>query len=189
MLDLLNLRNFLSLDPVPKNTKIICLWFQTMKNDWVWRKSFGRFITIFNISVDIIRVLFFQLLSIFNKLGCKFESFFTEELRSLSSSLIRYVHLFILDYTLKYAKRLVTKLQGMGQCTYVVWRYNWPLQIHCNPRLSLGANTLISNGWMTRNHSRSQKIYVSWYSFCILGENFDRTSEDKELLLPRSWSS
>ena len=48
----------------------------------------------------------FSTSTIFNKLGCKFESFFTEELKSLSSSLIRYVHLFILDYTLKYAKRL-----------------------------------------------------------------------------------
>ena len=33
-------------------------WFQTMENDWVWRKFFERFITILNVSVDIVGVFF-----------------------------------------------------------------------------------------------------------------------------------
>ena len=100
--------NFLSLYPFPKKTKILCFWFQTMKNDWVWRKVFERFITILNISVDIIRVLFFQLVSILEKLDSKFESFFTEELKIYNNTLIRYLHLFILNYPLQYSIRLVT---------------------------------------------------------------------------------
>ena len=54
LLDLLSLSNFLSLDPVPRKTKIICFWFQMMKNHWVWRKFFGRFITILIVSSDIV---------------------------------------------------------------------------------------------------------------------------------------
>ena len=33
VLDLLKLRNFLSLDPVSPNIKIVCFLFQTVKND------------------------------------------------------------------------------------------------------------------------------------------------------------
>ena len=67
-------------DPVSPKTKIICFWFQTMKNDWIWRQVFERFITIRNIFVNSTHVLFFQVLSIFEKLHSKFESFFIEEL-------------------------------------------------------------------------------------------------------------
>ena len=104
--DRLKLSNFLSLDPVFSKTKIICFWFQTMKNDWVWRKIFERFITILNVSVDIIQVLFFQVLSIFEKLHPNFSSFRNETY--VNNILIRYMHLSILHYPLQYAKRLVT---------------------------------------------------------------------------------
>ena len=67
-------------DPVSPKTKIICFWFQTMKNDWIWRQVFERFITILNLFVNSTHVLFFQVLSIFEKLHSKFESFFIEEL-------------------------------------------------------------------------------------------------------------
>ena len=73
--------NFLSIDPVPPKTKIICFSFQTMKNDSVWRKVFQRYITIPNLSVNIIGVLFFNLISIVKKLHWKFKSFFTDELK------------------------------------------------------------------------------------------------------------
>ena len=82
LLDLLKLSNFPSLDPVPKKAKI-CFSFQAMKNDWVWRKVFERFITIINVSVNIIQVLFFQVLSVFEKLHCKSKSFFIKELEIL----------------------------------------------------------------------------------------------------------
>ena len=65
LLDLLKLRDFLSLDPVFSKKKINSFSFETMKNDWVWGKFFERFITILNLSVDIIGVLFFQLVSLF----------------------------------------------------------------------------------------------------------------------------
>ena len=42
------------------------------------RKSFQSYITILSVSVDIIAVLFFQLVSLLEKLDSKFESFFTE---------------------------------------------------------------------------------------------------------------
>ena len=42
---------------------------------------FERFITILNVFLDIMHVLFFQVLSIFEKLHSKFESFFIEELK------------------------------------------------------------------------------------------------------------
>ena len=81
LLDLLKLSNFLSLCPVVPKTKIICFFiskFQTMKNDWIWRKFFQRYITIVSVSVDIIGVLFFLLVSLFEKLDSNFQSFFTE---------------------------------------------------------------------------------------------------------------
>ena len=62
----------LFLDPVFAKMKIICFWFETMKNDWIWRKVFEKFITILNVSVDIIPVLFFQVLSIFEKFHSNF---------------------------------------------------------------------------------------------------------------------
>ena len=66
-LDLLKLSNFLSLYPLTPKTKIICFWFQNMKHDWIWRNVFERFITILNVSVNLIGVLFLQLVSIFEK--------------------------------------------------------------------------------------------------------------------------
>ena len=51
-----------------------------MKYDWVWRKSFERFINILNVSVNLIGVLFFQLVSVFEKVQSEFKSLFTEEL-------------------------------------------------------------------------------------------------------------
>ena len=47
-----------------------------MKNDWVLRRFFERYITILSVSANIIEVLFFQLVSLFEKLEAKFESFF-----------------------------------------------------------------------------------------------------------------
>ena len=90
LLDVFKLTNFLSFGPVPKSTITICLWFQTMKDDWVWRKVFGRFIAIVNVSVNIIGVLCFELVSIFKKLDSNFESFFTEELKIFNNTLIGY---------------------------------------------------------------------------------------------------
>ena len=52
--------------------------------------------------------IFFHLVSIFEKLDSKYKSFLTEELKILNNTLIRYVHLFTLNYLLQYAKRLVT---------------------------------------------------------------------------------
>ena len=54
-----------------------------MKNDWVWRKVFERRITILNACVDVIQVLFVQVLSLFEKLHSKFKVFFIEELKIL----------------------------------------------------------------------------------------------------------
>ena len=61
LLDFLKLSNFLSLDPVFSKTKIIYFWFQTMKNDWVWRRFFERYIIILSASVSITGVLFFSI--------------------------------------------------------------------------------------------------------------------------------
>ena len=76
-------KQLLFADPVFPKMKIICFWFQTMKNDWVWRKVFERFITILNVYIDIIQVLFVQVLSLFEKLHSKFKVFFIEELKIL----------------------------------------------------------------------------------------------------------
>ena len=64
--------------------------------------------TILNVWVDIIRVLFFQLVSFIKKLDSKFENFLGGELKILKNNLIQYVYLFILIYRLEYDKRLVT---------------------------------------------------------------------------------
>ena len=53
-----------------------------MKNDWVWTKFIEKFITILNFLVNIIGNLFFQLVSILEKLHSMFDSFFTEELKT-----------------------------------------------------------------------------------------------------------
>ena len=107
LLDIRKLSNFHIIDAVPLKTKIICFWFQTMENDWVWRKVFDKFITILNLSVNI-KVFFFQLVSIFEKPDCKFESFFTEELKILNNNLIPYMHLCVVNCSLHYVKRVVT---------------------------------------------------------------------------------
>ena len=70
-----------------------------MKNDWVSRKIFERLVTILTVSVVII-VLSVQLVSIFEKLDCKFKSFFTEELKIPDSTLIQHMHLFTRNYPL-----------------------------------------------------------------------------------------
>ena len=51
-----------------------------MKNDWVWRKVFERLITILNVSVNLIGVLLFHLVSIYQKLLTQFKSLPTEKL-------------------------------------------------------------------------------------------------------------
>ena len=53
--------------------------FQTIKNDWVLRRFFERYITILSVSVDIKGDFFFQLVSEFFRLYSKFKSFFSEE--------------------------------------------------------------------------------------------------------------
>ena len=88
MLELLKLSDLLSLNPVFPKRKIICFLFPTMKYYWVWRKFFEKCITILNVWAVILRVSFFQLVSI--------GSFFTEELKILSKNLIQYLYLFIL---------------------------------------------------------------------------------------------
>ena len=108
LLDLLKLSNFLSLDPVFPTRKNHMFFISNNENYWVWRKFFERFITILNVWADIIRVLFFQLVSIIRNLDSKFRSFFTEELKILNNNLIQYLYLFILIYPLEFAKRLVT---------------------------------------------------------------------------------
>ena len=79
LLVLLKLSNFFSLNPVPRKSEIICCWFRTMKSDWIWRKVFENFITTLNVPVDIIGLLFFQLVSILEKPHAKFKSFFIED--------------------------------------------------------------------------------------------------------------
>ena len=104
----LKLSNFLFLGPVFPKRKIICFLFQTIKKSWVGRKFFERIITILNVWADIIRLLFFQVVSVIRKLDSKFGSLFTKELKILNNNLIQYLYLFILIYPLQYAKRLVT---------------------------------------------------------------------------------
>ena len=78
LLDLLKLSNFLSVYPVVPKTKLIFFLFQTIKNDWIWRKIFQKYITILSVSVDIIGVVFVRLVTLFEKLDANFQSFFTE---------------------------------------------------------------------------------------------------------------
>ena len=72
------------------------------------KKFLKRFVTILNVWVDIVRVLFFKLVSVVKKLDSKFESFLAAELKILNNNLIQHVYLFILFYRLEYAKGLVT---------------------------------------------------------------------------------
>ena len=51
-----------------------------MKNGSVWRKVFERLITILNVSVNLIGVLLFHLVSIYQKLHTQFQSLLNEEL-------------------------------------------------------------------------------------------------------------
>ena len=53
-------------------------------------------VTILNVWVEIIRVLFFQLASVIKKVDPKLESFLAVELKILNDNLIQYVYLFIL---------------------------------------------------------------------------------------------
>ena len=103
----LKLSNFLFLGPVFPKRKIICFLFQTMNSSWVCRKCFQRFITNLKVWADIIKVLFFQLVSITRRLHSKFGSFFTEVLKILNNNLMQYRCLFTAFYPLRYAKRLV----------------------------------------------------------------------------------
>ena len=70
-------------DPLFPKMKVICFWFQTTKNDLIWRKVFERFITILNDYIAVIQVLFFQVLSLFDKLHSKFKVFSIEQLKIL----------------------------------------------------------------------------------------------------------
>ena len=60
-------------------------------------------------------------------------------------------------------------MQGKRQFRCVIWIINWALQIHCNPKVLLAANKLVSEDWTKTDHRVLQKIYVIWYSFWILG--------------------
>ena len=72
-------------------------------------------------------------------------------------------------------------MQGKWQCRCVVWIINWALQIHCNPRVPLGAIKLVSEDWTKRDHRGLKRIYGIWYSFCILGKSFARPFEGKQI--------
>ena len=82
--------------------------------------------------------------------------------------------------------QLVRCFQFQGRC--VVWILSWALQIHCNPRVPLGANQLVSKGGMETDDTVLQKIYLIWYSFCILGKSFARPFEVNQLPFHRSCS-
>ena len=69
-----------------------------------------------------------------------------------------------------------------GRC--VVWISSWALKTHCIAKVSLGANELVSKGWIEIDDTVLQKIYVIWYSFCILGKSFARSFEVNQLLFP-----
>ena len=73
--------------------------------------------------------------------------------------------------------QLVRPVQFQGRC--VVWIIGWTLQIHCNPRVPLGANQLVSKGGMETDDTVLQKIYLIWYSFCTMGKSFARLFEVK----------
>ena len=99
------------------------------------------------------------------------------------------MHLFIPNYSLKYAKRLLTWLQGKQKCLCVAWIINWALQIDCNTRVRYGANKLVSKVGIETDLRVLQKIYIILYSFCILSKSFTRPFEVKQLPSPQSCSS
>ena len=77
-------------------------------------------------------------------------------------------------------------MQSKRQGRCAVWIISCPLQIHCNPRVPLGANKLVSKGWMETDDRGLQKIYIIWYSFCILGNsvrNSPRQSANAEFFV------
>ena len=80
-------------------------------------------------------------------------------------------------------------MQGKRQCRCVVWIINWALQIHCNPRVPLGANKLVSEDSTKRDHRGLQSIYAILYSFCILGKSFARSFKVKQPPVPWSYFS
>ena len=188
MLDFLKLRNFLSLDPVFPKTKSICYWFQTMKNDWVWKKIFERFITILNVLFGIIGLFFFNYYQLLRSVTLSLKVFHWI-IKCTLQHFNMMVDLFILNYPLEYAKRLLTLFQSKLQCRHIGWLKNRALQIHCNLTPLLGTNKLVSKAWKKRDHRGLQKVYVIWYSFCVLDESFARTFVYKQLLFLRSWSS
>ena len=96
------------------------------------------------------------------------------------------MYLFIFNYPLQYTKRLLTWLQGQRQFRYVVWIINWALQMHCNARVPLASNKLVSQDLTKTDHRVLHKIYVIWYSFWILGTSFARLFEIKQFHFP--WS-
>ena len=183
MLDFLKLRNFLSLDPVFSKTKSICYWFQTMKNDWVWKKIFERFITILNVLFGIIGLFFFNYYQLLRSVTLSLKVFHWI-IKCTLQHFNMMVDLFILNYPLEYAKRLLTLFQSKLQCRHIGWLKNRALQIHCNLTPLLGTNKLVSKAWKKRDHRGLQKIYVIWYSFCVLRETF----EYKQLLFARTRS-
>ena len=71
-----------------------------------------------------------------------------------------------------------------GRC--VVWISSWALQIHCNPRVPLGANQLVSKGWIEIDDTLLQRIYWIQYRFCILGKRFARPFEVRGPSFPGS---
>ena len=77
-------------------------------------------------------------------------------------------------------------MQGKLQGRCVVWISSWALQIHCKRRVSLGANHLISKGWIEIDDTVLQRIYVIWDRFCILCKWFVRPFEVKEPSFPGS---
>ena len=58
-------------------------------------------------------------------------------------------------------------MQGKRQCRCVVWIINWALEIHCNARVPLGANKLVSEDWTKRNPRWLQRTCGIWYLFFV----------------------
>ena len=77
-------------------------------------------------------------------------------------------------------------MQGKLQGRCFVWISSWALQIHCNRRVPLGANHLVSKVSVEIDDTVLQRIYVIWCRFCILGKSFARPFEVKQLPFPRS---
>ena len=75
-------------------------------------------------------------------------------------------------------------MQGKLQGRCVVWISSWVVQLHCNWKVFLGVNHLASEAWIEIDYTVLQKIYVIWYSFCILGKSFAKPYEVKQLLFP-----